>query len=576
MSHNKVIHIISCFGLLLFLLTSSYVQGQHFWNADFEYGTSNAQPRKWSIEGEGNIYHSRLDHNTVKSGKYSLKLSVHNATVYAFLPIDKSLIAGKNISITGYLKTNNATTIKAGFMFLNPVTGKRYMASPQSYNTHSWTKLSYSINLPHNYQGSTLLVAFVANGTGHCWLDDVIIQLNGKIFGKDPPDFRAPTSTEISQLNQQLFPIHSVKPVQFSEDLVPFKKITHDTQIIALGENSHGSSTIYQFKLRLIQYLVKVLGFNLFALECPAAEADKVNAYVLGGKGSGKKVIKHLIYRSWQTKEMLAIIEWLRKHNLQTHHKVRFLGFDMQYGQEALAYVTRLKHQHVVLTSLLDEVQKHYQKKKKNAQDWKIIQEKGREIKQFLATHTSKDFISLSASVYAKSRYFWNIFLQSIHLQKPVTGHKNRDAYLADNIRWLKTHYHNSKIIISADNDHVRKTTGKMGYSLYKTYHNKYLVLGVTFDQGTYQAYGNQKFYKVHPSYTGTYEYLFSQAKVDNFFLDLTTVQHIPLLNQSAGFRTIGSRPQETTQFMEMNLKDNFDIIVFLKNSTHTKYLQEK
>jgi hypothetical protein len=43
------------------------------------------------------------------------------------------------------------------------------------------------------------------------------------------------------------------------------------------------------------------------------------------------------------------------------------------------------------------------------------------------------------------------------------------------------------------------------------------------------------------------------------------------LVNSPKGFRSIGSRPQETTQFSEMILSDNYDLIAYLKNSLHTE-----
>ena len=126
------------------------------------------------------------------------------------------------------------------------------------------------------------------------------------------------------------------------------------------------------------------------------------------------------------------------------------------------------------------------------------------------------------------------------------------------------------KIIVSADNTHVTKATGKMGSFLKKWYGDKYIAFGFTYNLGTYSAYGPEKIYEVYPSYTGTYEYFFSKSKFKNFYLDLRKLHSIALLENVAGFRSIGSRPQLTTQFSLIDIKKHFDAIVYLEYSNHT------
>ena len=114
-----------------------------------------------------------------------------------------------------------------------------------------------------------------------------------------------------------------------------------------------------------------------------------------------------------------------------------------------------------------------------------------------------------------------------------------------------------------------------MGEVLSKWYGEKYVAFGFTYNKGTYWAYGPKPYYQVHPSYVGTYEYFFAKSKYKNFILDLRNINDITLLNQSGGFRSIGSRPQETTQFAQINIKRHFDIIVYLENSLHTSQLKK-
>lgn len=171
---------------------------------------------------------------------------------------------------------------------------------------------------------------------------------------------------------------------------------------------------------------------------------------------------------------------------------------------------------------------------------------------------------------YKNLHRYASILIQSIKHNNRVGFFNSRDEYMAKNIKWIQKNEGNGKIIISADNDHIRTSAGKMGYFLARLYYSDYRTIGFTFNQGTYAAYGERSQYEVHPSYSGTYEYLFSKSKFKNFYLDLSAIEDVPYLNEMQGFRAIGSRPQETTQFFEMNLTSNFDIMIYIENSEAT------
>jgi erythromycin esterase len=87
----------------------------------------------------------------------------------------------------------------------------------------------------------------------------------------------------------------------------------------------------------MIEYLVTEMGFNIFALECPFGEALDVNRYVLEGIGDPEKAIAGIYYCTWDTKEVLALLEWMRAYNSdpQNEQKVKFYGFDPQDPQRA-------------------------------------------------------------------------------------------------------------------------------------------------------------------------------------------------------------------------------------------------
>ena len=544
---------------------------QSFLNLDFEYGVYKAQPRKWAIEGEGEMYYVRLDSTTAKSGNKSLYITLKNGEVYTFLSIPGNLIAGKSIQIEGYIKFKNADSLVSMLAFRDPNGGRPNVSQPIKGNNNEWILASHEASFPGNYSSDRLLIALVASGTGDFWIDNVKIKINGQEYGNGTPDFREPTNTEIMDLNKMAVPIKSLASDADLKDLVPLNKIIGNTNLVALGENSHGSSTIYKLKLRMVKYMVEKKGFSIFALESPAVEADRINDYVLHGKGTLNDVIKNLTYPSWQTQEMIDIIQWIRFYNQTAKKKVEFKGFDMQNGMSAFEAVEDFaKVNDTALLVNLVELKKWYDDATNGKQQWNQVYQKSETIYQYLASKNNSAYTGIEVHSLARIKHYMNIFVQSLSSQYKSEKTKSRDEYMAQNIDWLVKNYEGRKIILSADNTHVTKASGKMGSFLSNWYGEKYIAVGFTYNNGSYSAYGPEKYYEVHPSYAGTYEYFFSKSNFKNFLLDIRAINDIPILNTTAGFRSIGSRPQETTQFTEINLKKHFDVIAYIENSIHT------
>ena len=233
---------------------------QAFLNLDFEYGVYKAQPRKWAIEGEGEIYDARLDSTTAKSGNKSLYITLKKGEVYTFLSIPGKLIAGKSIQIEGYIKFKNADSLVSMLAFRDPIGGKPNVSQPIKGISNEWTFISHTASFPDNYSSDRLLIALIGSGTGSFWFDNVKIKINGQEYGNGAPDFREPTNTEIMDLNKMAAPIKSLAPDADLTDLVPLNKIIGNSNIVALGENSHGSSTIYKLKLRMVNIWLRNKG----------------------------------------------------------------------------------------------------------------------------------------------------------------------------------------------------------------------------------------------------------------------------------------------------------------------------
>jgi erythromycin esterase-like protein len=68
-------------------------------------------------------------------------------------------------------------------------------------------------------------------------------------------------------------------------------------------------------------------------------EAYRLNDYVLNGKGDPAKLIGGMYFWTWNTEEVLDMVQWMRQFNASGKGHVEFTGFDMQTPNVALEIV---------------------------------------------------------------------------------------------------------------------------------------------------------------------------------------------------------------------------------------------
>ncbi|HET9325164.1 MAG TPA: erythromycin esterase family protein, partial [Candidatus Eisenbacteria bacterium] len=119
------------------------------------------------------------------------------------------------------------------------------------------------------------------------------------------------------------------------------RRIVGKARIVALGEGTHGTREFFQLKHRMTQYLATEMGFSVFAIEANLPEAWRINDYVLGGQGDPRALIQGMYFWTWNTEEVLEMVEWMRRFNASKRGRIEFTGFDMQTPDTAAAIVRR-------------------------------------------------------------------------------------------------------------------------------------------------------------------------------------------------------------------------------------------
>lgn len=146
----------------------------------------------------------------------------------------------------------------------------------------------------------------------------------------------------VSWMKQQAAALDTAEPGSGFADLQPLKEIIADARVVGLGETSHGTREIFRMKHRLLEFLVTEMGFTVFALETPWPNGLAINDYVLNGKGDPARLMAGM-YEVWDTREVLALIEWMRAYNEDPAHrkKVKFYGADIRESSLGAEYVAR-------------------------------------------------------------------------------------------------------------------------------------------------------------------------------------------------------------------------------------------
>ncbi|HKQ57096.1 MAG TPA: erythromycin esterase family protein, partial [Candidatus Eisenbacteria bacterium] len=134
-------------------------------------------------------------------------------------------------------------------------------------------------------------------------------------------------------------PFDTAEPGHGFRDLEPLKRVIGDARIVALGEGTHGTHEFFQMKHRLTEFLATEMGFTVFGIEANMPEAARLNGYVRDGRGDPRQLLEGLYFWTWNTQEVLDLIEWMRAFNLSGRGRIEFTGFDMQMPDTAAAEV---------------------------------------------------------------------------------------------------------------------------------------------------------------------------------------------------------------------------------------------
>ncbi|KAL1917547.1 uncharacterized protein VTP21DRAFT_3940 [Calcarisporiella thermophila] len=93
-----------------------------------------------------------------------------------------------------------------------------------------------------------------------------------------------------------------------------------DSQIVLIGEASHGTAEFYRERELITQLLIEKKNFSAICCEADYPESYSVNRYIQGTSDAKNAVMATEYYERfprwmWRNKEVLPFIEWCKSHN---------------------------------------------------------------------------------------------------------------------------------------------------------------------------------------------------------------------------------------------------------------------
>ncbi len=349
------------------------------------------------------------------------------------------------------------------------------------------------------------------------------------------------------QLATQATPLTTAAPGAPSADLAAFGQAVGDSRIVALGEASHGTREIFQMKHRLLEYLVKEKGFTAFAIEANWPETLAVDRYIKTGEGDPRAALQGMYFWTWQTEEVLAMVEWMRAFNQAPgpHPILSFTSFDMQTWRVAAERVATFIKQHGSpqdAAAVAVAYQWSTGLSVNRPQDPAFVdaaEQAERVTALFTARHAAL-VRSAGADATRDALQMTRIVAQSLRNRTPGQAPGYRDERMADNVAWLAREvYPGQKIVLWAHNGHVAKEDDpehqwrSMGARLRAQFGREMYVLGFAIHTGTVRAVGSGlsralATHEIPPAPAGSGSAVLSAAGHPLFFLDFAPFRQPP------------------------------------------------
>jgi erythromycin esterase len=429
--------------------------------------------------------------------------------------------------------------------------------------------------------------------------------LQAVLYWPQPPEIGTGPKVDgavIDWLKAHALPLASVEPGTGIEDLAQLRSVIGDARVVGLGEATEGTREFLQLRHRIVECCVSDLAFTVLAFEGDYGAALTVNDYVLHGKGNAADAVTGMNAWSWDTEEVVALVEWVRDWNLSHERKVKFYGLDMQYGQASalhlLAYLERVAPELAATSErILGRLCSRYAGKPSrmpaavrnriSAQIKTVLDAFAAERTRWVDQSGERDWhLARQCAVVLRQCMKFDVLLELEDQDKAVSF---RGRSMAENVRaLLDAEGPGAKVLIWAHNGAVQRKTlfhlETTGSVLGNQLGADYRAVGFAFYQGGFRALGPDDElheYAVGPAPADSVDGVLAAIGIPLLALDL---RHVPAdgpvarwmaKKPSQRFIPGAFDPDRAVLFAyAADPRDNFDALVFVETTTPSRSLE--
>jgi erythromycin esterase-like protein len=383
-----------------------------------------------------------------------------------------------------------------------------------------------------------------------------------------------------------------------------------DARFVLIGEASHGTHEFYRIRAQISKVLIVQRGFSAVAVEADWPDAYRVNRFVRGLGNDSDSVealggFQRFPQWMWRNADVLDFVGWLREHNDQQvfeDRKCGFYGLDL-YSLHAsieavLAYLGKLDPEAARRARHYYSCFEHFGKDITTygyAAGFRMTQSCEDAVVKSLVDLRRKamDYLQRDGQVAVDAyfcaeqnalvvrnaeEYYRNMF------RREVSSWNLRDTHMMESLLRLAIHLSNrkppSKIIVWAHNSHLGDARAtqmgergelNLGQLVREHFGKEAVSIGFTTYDGTVTAASDwdqpAERKNVRPAHPDSYEALFHDVDMPNFFLDFRKCVDVvaPLRNERLE-RAIGVIYRPDTElishYFHARLPDQFDAIL--------------
>ena len=381
-----------------------------------------------------------------------------------------------------------------------------------------------------------------------------------------------------------------------------------DARFVLIGEASHGTHEFYKYRAEITKRLIEEKGFSAVAVEADFPDAYRVNRFVRGA-GKDKTALdalfdlKRFPLWMWRNTDVLDFVEWLKSHNddLKANKRIGFYGIDLyslHSSMEAvLDYLNKTDPQAAKRARYRYSCFDHYGEDPQHygyAASFDLSKSCEDESVRQLIDLRRKAFDYMNRDGFvARDEYFFAE--QNARLVKNaeeyyremfrgrVSSWNLRDRHMTETLTALSRHLETqnlpAKIVVWAHNSHLgdaratdmsRRGEWNVGQLVREKFKDQCVNLGFTTYTGTVTATSNwdepAQLKQVNNGMKNSYEKLFHETEIPNFFLNLRNEEIKKVFNEPLLERAIGViyRPEteRVSHYFYADLPNQFDGVI--------------